>query len=206
MMGLQTFARGMRSAPTDAEAVLWRQLRAHRFAGHKFKRQQPIGNYILDFVCFEARLVIEVDGGQHLESASDRLRDEWVRSQGFLVLRFWNNEDFQNLEGVLTRVLEALTPSPQPLSHEGRGAIRDTWRLSQKASGSEKKLTSLSNHLPSPPAGEGPRERGNDPKNHRPHPRRRSRLAHGQCRQGLAVVSRQTDGCARADAIPTSSR
>ena len=63
-MALQTFARNMRAAPTDAEAILWRQLRAHRFAGHKFKRQQPIGNCIVDFVCFEAKVIIEVDGGQ----------------------------------------------------------------------------------------------------------------------------------------------
>ena len=159
MMGLQSFARGMRSVPTDAEAVLWRQLRAHRFAGHKFKRQQPTGNYILDFVCFEAKLVVEVDGGQHMESASDKLRDEWVKSQGFAVLRFWNNEVFQNLEGVLMRILEALPPSPPPLqgalpaasgsrsagaaqapriscstlSHEGRGAKRSSRRLSQTA-------------------------------------------------------------------------
>ena len=63
-MALQTFARNMRAAPTDAEAILWRQLRAHRFAGYKFKRQQPIGNYIADFVCVEAKVIIEVDGGQ----------------------------------------------------------------------------------------------------------------------------------------------
>jgi len=180
-MGLQTFARGMRSVPTDAEAVLWRQLRAHRFAGHKFKRQQPIGKYILDFVCFEAKVVIEVDGGQHMESASDRLRDDWVKSQGFLVLRFWNNEVFQNLEGVLTRVLEALTPSPPPLqgalpaasgsrsagaahapripcstlSHEGRGARRSSRRLSQTAK-SAIKITAAPDQSPSlSPRGRG---------------------------------------------------
>ncbi len=133
MMGLQSFARGMRSLPTDAEAVLWRQLRAHRFVGHKFKRQQPIGNYILDFVCFEAKLVIEVDGGQHMESASDKCRDEWVVSQGFAVLRFWNNEVFQNLEGVLMRILEALPPSPPPLYHPGRGAKRGSRRVFRNA-------------------------------------------------------------------------
>ena len=111
-MLLQTFARNMRAAPTDAEAVIWRQLRAHRFAGHKFRRQQPIGNYILDFVCFEAKLIVEVEGGQHNGSISDRSRDQWLESQGFLVLRFWNNEVFQNLEGVLSRILEVVAPSP----------------------------------------------------------------------------------------------
>ena len=155
MMGLQTFARGMRSVPTDAEAVLWRQLRAHRFAGHKFKRQQPIGKYILDFVCFEAKLVIEVDGGQHMASASDKLRDEWVKSQGFTVLRFWNNEVFQNLEGVLMRILEALPPSPPPLSHPGRGACRDLRRPSQKAHHSAESKQ-LPKHSPSlSPRGRG---------------------------------------------------
>ena len=110
-MALQTFARNMRAAPTDAEATLWRQLRAHRFANHKFKRQQPIGNFIVDFVCFEAGVIVEVDGGQHNESVSDKLRDQWLMSQGFAVLRFWNNEVSQNLEGVLTRMLEVLAPS-----------------------------------------------------------------------------------------------
>ena len=155
MMGLQTFARGMRSAPTDAEAVLWRQLRAHRFAGHKFKRQQPIGNYILDFVCFEAKLVIEVDGGQHMESASDKLRDEWVVSQGFTVLRFWNNEVFQNLEGVLMRILEALPPSPPPLSHPGRGAKRGSRTRPQKVNDFEKIATTAKQSPSLSPRGRG---------------------------------------------------
>ena len=123
-MLLQTFARNMRAAPTDAEAVIWRQLRAHRFAGHKFKRQQPIGNYILDFVCFEAKVIVEVDGGQHNGSPSDRSRDEWLEAQGFRVLRFWNNDVMQNLEGVLMRILEVVTPSPSiPLPRGEREAL-----------------------------------------------------------------------------------
>ena len=111
-MLLQAFARNMRAAPTDAEAVIWRQLRAHRFARHKFKRQQPIGNYILDFVCFEAKVIVEVDGGQHNGSSADKERDAWLESQGFIVLRFWNNDVMQNLEGVLMRILEVVAPSP----------------------------------------------------------------------------------------------
>ena len=111
-MLLQTFARNMRAAPTDAESVIWRQLRAHRFARHKFKRQQPIGNYILDFVCFEAKVIVEVDGGQHNRSSADKERDAWLESQGFIVLRFWNNDVMRNLEGVLMRILEVIAPSP----------------------------------------------------------------------------------------------
>ena len=112
MMRLQTFARNMRTLPTDAEATMWRQLRAHRFAGHKFKRQQPLGNYIVDFVCFEAGVIVEVDGGQHNESGADAVRDAWLLSRGYRVLRFWNNDVLGNPDGVLTRILEALAPSP----------------------------------------------------------------------------------------------
>lgn len=107
----QTFARNMRSAPTDAESVLWRHLRAHRLGGYKFKRQQPLGKYIVDFVCFDRKIIVEVDGGQHNESPSDRARDLWLRSQGFVVLRFWNNEVLLNAEGVVTWILGSLAPS-----------------------------------------------------------------------------------------------
>ncbi|MCY7388278.1 MAG: endonuclease domain-containing protein [Burkholderiales bacterium] len=123
-MLLQTFARNMRAAPTNAEAVIWRQLRAHRFAGIKFKRQQPIGRYILDFVCFEAKLIVEVDGGHHNGSSADKVRDTWLESQGFLVLRFWNNDVMQNLEGVLLRILEAIAPSPSAPPPPGEGEAR----------------------------------------------------------------------------------
>ena len=73
---------------TDAEWRLWEALRAKRFAGYKFKRQQPIGAYIVDFVCFARRLVVEVDGSQHMDSPSDRKRDLWLTAEGFRVLRF----------------------------------------------------------------------------------------------------------------------
>lgn len=122
MIALQTFARNMRAAPTDAEAILWRQLRAHRFAGYKFKRQQPIGNYIVDFVCLEAKVIIEVDGGQHNESSADMERDAWLVARGYHVLRFWNNEVTGNIDGVLLTIFERLAPSPQPLPLEGGGA------------------------------------------------------------------------------------
>ena len=163
-MKLQTFARDMRAAPTAAEAIVWRHLRAHRFAGHKFKRQQPIGKYIVDFVCFEAGVIVEVDGGQHNESVSDKLRDQWLMSQGFAVLRFWNNEVSQNLEGVLTRTLEALTPSPSV--PPPRGGREEKLSLGKDETGSGKSSLSEKNdsaivssdlkNLPSlPPRGGG---------------------------------------------------
>jgi very-short-patch-repair endonuclease len=97
---------------TDAERKLWFALRDRRFANFKFRRQVPMGRYIADFICFDARIVIEVDGGQHAESASDRLRDQWFVANGYRVLRFWNNDVLRNPEGVLTVLLEALTPHP----------------------------------------------------------------------------------------------
>ncbi len=142
-MKLQAFARNMRAAPTDAEAIVWRHLRAHRFAGHKFKRQQPIGKYIVDFVCFEAGVIVEVDGGQHNESVSDKLRDEWLMSQGFAVLRFWNNEVSQNLDGVLTRILEALSPSPSV--PPPRGGREETLSLAKDETGPGKSSLSKKN-------------------------------------------------------------
>ena len=95
-------ARALRTNSTDVENLLWRQLRRKQFAGLKFKRQQPIDNYIVDFVCFEKRVVIEVDGGQHAsERDKDAQRGEYLIRNGFKVLRFWNNEVLQNMDGVL---------------------------------------------------------------------------------------------------------
>ncbi|MFZ3019075.1 MAG: succinate dehydrogenase assembly factor 2 [Gallionella sp.] len=116
-----SFAKQLRRTMTDAEKLLWFRLRDHRFCGVKFKRQQPLGDYIVDFVSFEKKLVIEVDGGQHFESESDRRRDIWLRNQGFEVLRFWNNEVLGQTESVMEKIFQVLPPSPQPLSHEGRG-------------------------------------------------------------------------------------
>jgi very-short-patch-repair endonuclease len=115
-----TRAKALRSQQTDAEQRLWYHLRAHRFMGLKFKRQKPVGRYIVDFVCLEHRLIVELDGGQHAEQvAHDQDRDEWLRGQGYTVLRFWNNDVMQNLEGVLEQIRLALSPNPSPTS--GRG-------------------------------------------------------------------------------------
>ncbi|MDP2240493.1 MAG: endonuclease domain-containing protein [Burkholderiales bacterium] len=113
-------AKVLRSNQTEAEQRLWYHLRAHRFMGLKFKRQKPVGRYIADFVCLERRLIIELDGGQHAEQvAYDRHRDAWLRSQGYTVLRFWNNDVMQQLEGVLEQIRCTLSPGPSPAS--GRG-------------------------------------------------------------------------------------
>jgi very-short-patch-repair endonuclease len=93
---------------TGAERKLWFALRDRRFANFKFRRQVPIGPFVADFLCYSARVVIEVDGGQHAVSSRDQRRDRWFADNGFLVLRFWNNEVLSNPEGVLTAVLDTL--------------------------------------------------------------------------------------------------
>jgi very-short-patch-repair endonuclease len=104
-------AQDLRENTTPAESRLWHHLRSHRFAGIKFKRQQPIGPYIVDFVCLEKRLIIELDGGQHaFPGVSDVERDAWLLAQGFTVLRFWNNEVLGNLAGVLDEIGRNLEP------------------------------------------------------------------------------------------------
>ena len=124
---LTPLAKVLRKNSTDAENWLWRQLRAKRFGNHKFKRQQPLGKFIVDFVCFDAKLVIELDGGQHAEQAvEDAARVAWLERQGFHVLRFWNNELMTNLEGVLAQILKKLSPSPQPSPIKGEGVNRST--------------------------------------------------------------------------------
>src|SRR6516225_8322257 len=100
-MERRQFAKALRKTMTEAEQLLWRHLRAHRMSDQKFRRQQPVGPYIVDFVHFGARLVVEADGGQHNDSTGDARRDAWLRSQGFRVLRFWNNDILQNIEAVL---------------------------------------------------------------------------------------------------------
>ena len=114
---LRERAKQMRSEPTPAEHRLWQLLRAKRLAGFKFKRQLQIDGSIVDFVCLSQRLIVEADGGQHNESKYDEKRDAYLKAQGFRILRFWNDDIFNNEEGVLTSILNALEhPSPQPLS------------------------------------------------------------------------------------------
>ena len=109
----RTRAQELRRTPTDAEQRLWDLLRRRRFAGCKFRRQHPVGRYIVDFVCLERRLIVEVDGGQHDERRLyDAKRDAWLCTQQFRVLRFWNNDVDRNLEAVLTVIDEALHNPP----------------------------------------------------------------------------------------------
>jgi len=105
-------ARRLRAAMTDAEQALWRVLRSRQFEGHKFRRQAPLGPYIADFCCFEARLIIEVDGGQHSGSAADEGRDVWFEAQNFRVIRFWNHEVLSNIEGVAEKFTSMLVYPP----------------------------------------------------------------------------------------------
>jgi very-short-patch-repair endonuclease len=120
-------ARTMRAAPTDSELRLWRLLRDRRLSGFKFRRQVPVGAYIVDFLCVGAKLIVEADGSQHAESLPDTIRDAYLESQGWKVLRFWNNEVVQNREGVLETIYaHANRPSSGPSGHllpEGEGVL-----------------------------------------------------------------------------------
>ena len=109
------FVRSLRANMTDAERRLWYRLRAHRLEGIKFKRQVPVGRYVADFACMERKVLIEVDGGQHVASDSDVERTKWLEHQGFRILRFWNNEVLNETNAVLEIILAAVIaagPSP----------------------------------------------------------------------------------------------
>ena len=96
-----TTSRHLRGNQTDAEKKLWQKLRGRQLSGFKFVRQEPLGRYTCDFVCREKKVVVEVDGGQHSESSRDRVRDQFLNSLGYRVLRFWNNDVLSNVDGVL---------------------------------------------------------------------------------------------------------
>ena len=105
----------LRRNMTDAEQALWKRLRGCQVKNYKFRRQHPFENFILDFICLEAGLVIEVDGGQHNESVQDSARDQVLANAGLRVMRFWNNQVLNEIESVVEAIwleLERLTPSP----------------------------------------------------------------------------------------------
>ncbi|MDE2234972.1 MAG: endonuclease domain-containing protein [Gammaproteobacteria bacterium] len=102
---MKGFAQYLRIHQTDAERLLWKQLRNRRFESYKFRRLDSLGPYIVDFICFEANLFIEVDGGQHtVQRETDETRSHWLRSRGFTVLRFWNNEVLKQIQSVLETI------------------------------------------------------------------------------------------------------
>jgi very-short-patch-repair endonuclease len=101
-------ARQLREFSTDAERRMWSALRDRRLSRYKFRRQHPIGRYIVDLACTEYRLVIELDGSQHADNAADARRTAWLESQGWRMVRFWNNDVLGNIDGVIEAVLEAL--------------------------------------------------------------------------------------------------
>ena len=110
-------ARELREIPTEAEAMLWSHLRDRRLGGHKFRRQKAIGAYFADFVCMDAMLVIEVDGGQHADAAAyDEKRSKAIEANGFRVLRFWSNQVLAETAAVLEQILGALTTLTPTLS------------------------------------------------------------------------------------------
>ena len=107
-MGNKTIiARKLRNNLTEAEKKLWYYLR-NKNLGVKFRRQHPLGHYYVDFISLESKLIVEVDGGQHYDSANDKTRDNFLKQEGFIILRFWNNEFLANIEGVLTKIKENL--------------------------------------------------------------------------------------------------
>ena len=126
MESIRSRARRLRRNPTEAERSLWQKLRFWQVNGYKFRRQQPLGNYVVDFVCLETRLVVEVDGGQHAQQADyDSHRDDWLSGQGFVVLRFWNNDVLNNIDGVMEVILKHLQGTPY-LSPSPQGGRRRT--------------------------------------------------------------------------------
>jgi len=122
-------ARNLRTSMSEAEQKLWRHLRNRQFQGLKFVRQHPVGPYIADFACREADLIIEVDGGQHAGNARDDIRTRVLAEHGYAVVRFWNRDVLNNIEGVFSVLIEHLEKAPSPglrfakpdLSPEGRG-------------------------------------------------------------------------------------
>jgi len=103
-------ARELRQEATDAERRLWSALRDRRLRGYRFRRQHPIGPFIVDFACTRHRLIVEADGGQHADNEADRRRTAWLESEGWRALRFWNNDVLANTEGVVETILRELSP------------------------------------------------------------------------------------------------
>ncbi|MBX9841401.1 MAG: DUF559 domain-containing protein [Xanthobacteraceae bacterium] len=115
-------ARRLRQNSTDAELRIWYRLRSRSIEGRKFVRQESIGPYVVDFVCREARVIVELDGGQHADSETDRIRDRWLTDHNYRVLRFWNHDVMKNMDGVLEVIAAAVRAESPP--HPDRFAVR----------------------------------------------------------------------------------
>jgi len=130
-------ARDLRKSITPAERQLWSALRGRKLSGHKFRRQHPIGWFVVDFACVKRRLIIEVDGGQHAENPDDGRRTKWLEAQGWRVIRFWNGEIVENLEAVADRILRCLDGTelsvtgrhPHPPNASRWGPLRSNGRV-----------------------------------------------------------------------------
>jgi very-short-patch-repair endonuclease len=114
-----TLARRLRLTPTEAETRLWSHLRRKQLEGFRFRRQHPLGPYVVDFFCAANKLIVEVDGGQHAEDSD--VRTKWLEAHGYRVIRFWNNDVLANTEGVLLMILDALRALPPSLTSPSRG-------------------------------------------------------------------------------------
>ena len=128
MTSLLSTARALRKNSSDAERYLWHFVRNRHLGGYRFRRQVPLGRYVADFVCMRARLIVELDGGQHAEHMlGDFERTQYLARGGFRVIRFWNDEVLQQIEAVLEQILGALIqacPHPGPLPQAGEGEGR----------------------------------------------------------------------------------
>jgi very-short-patch-repair endonuclease len=151
--GAVSRARSLRRNETEAEHVLWQLLRNRQLDGRKFVRQLQVGPYFADFSCREAALIVELDGSQHLESPSDKIRTKYLNAQGYSVLRFWNNDVLRHPHGVAEQILAAVTLHPSPgerfapatLYPEGRGSkgasAATTTQRSRRLSGAIARLS-----------------------------------------------------------------
>jgi very-short-patch-repair endonuclease len=137
---LKSHARRLRRGQTDAERLLWRQLRSRHLNGFKFRRQHPLGRFIVDFCCPERSLVVELDGGQHAEQAEkDARRTAYLNQIGYRVVRYWDHDVLSDPDAILEDIFRALkeTPSPHPFPQRGEGGSRRSLKF------------------PSPPQGRG---------------------------------------------------
>ena len=149
----QTLQRSqtLRESRTDAEGLLWHYLRNKQLGGYKFRRQQPIGPYIVDFACLPQKLLIELDGGQHAEQHPyDQKRDAFLRAKGYNILRFWNNEVFENCLGVLERIYETLSASLPNHAPENHSPLEGESQKSSREAKADAVGGTLPTHLPPP--------------------------------------------------------